>query len=153
MAKIRCYTLFDCTATGIKGRNRHRGLPVTTAQAQVLTNEQQLALAMNQQRNWDTFLQILSLRTQPDILLEPLLITDPAVIKVGLGWPAARAWMFEFVADRQDVFLLGSDSLGYLREDSQGVPMLKNLTESAENLKDHIICGGTRPNTAYMEIP
>lgn len=151
MVKIRCYTLFDCTATGIKGRNRHRGLPMTTAQAQVLTDEQQLALAMNQQRNWDTFLQILSLRTQPEILLEPRLITDPTVIRVGLGRAGSRAWMFEFSTDREDVFLQAGDKLGCLHSDSQGVPMLKNLTESAENLEDHITCSG-RANTKYLEI-
>lgn len=152
MHKIRCYTLFDCTATGITGRNRHRAFPVTTALGTVITQADQLALAMHQQRNWDTFLQVISLRTQPDILLLPVVIEDLAAGIVGLGRSAKQVWMFEFNTDRQDVFLKGTDPLGYLLDDAHGVPMLRNLTEFTESLEDYVVCQGSRPNTVFVEI-
>ena len=94
------FTLVDVTATGV---TRYRA-------------EQELE--RNQQRNWETITQILSLRTQLFGLTEPIMDTT------------GTRWMFEFETDRDGVFGSNADPTEILRVDAEGVPMLVNLNNS-----------------------
>lgn len=111
-AKIRCSTRFDITATGVK-----RGFK---AEARDSDRENQSRgiwqRQRNQQSNWETINQIISLRTLPEEISQPR--RDDQNI-----------WSFEFTVP--DVHSLGNDSdeLCLLREDAHGVPMLTGLDE------------------------
>ena len=39
-------------------------------------------------------------------------------------------WGWSFNAEREDVFLEGSDPVGLLKKDLHGIPIIKNLTET-----------------------
>jgi hypothetical protein len=73
----------------------------------------------NQQRNYETLLQIFGLRTQPQE------ITQPAC--------QDGVWQFTFESENEGVFGVhnNSDPLAGLLIDCEGVPMILNLTEQS----------------------
>lgn len=85
----------------------------------------------NQQRNWETLLQILGLRAQPMDLVMP-------VCRNGV-------WEFEFLIEAEDVYNVDGNILGGLEQDCNGVPMVTGLTEHA-GLGRIIITQGTDQN-------
>ena len=64
--KIRCRTLFDITATGITGHHKPSRIPFTDNSGQLILDERSWNRGRNQQRNWETLTQLISLRTQAD---------------------------------------------------------------------------------------
>ena len=112
--QIRCRTLFDITPTGITGHFRPERLPFRDDADQLIDSQKAWNRARNQQRNWETLTQLISLRTQVSILESPLRYKD--------------CWQFAFEFD-QDVF--GSD-LSVLISDCDGIPMLLNLGEKSD---------------------
>ena len=111
--QIRCRTLFDITATGITGHYRPERVPFQDDRGNLVKNVQDWNRGRNQQRNWETLTQLISLRTQVSIMKKPQ--------------QDGESWHFDFDID-QDVF--GTD-LSVLETDCEGVPMLLNLGEKA----------------------
>lgn len=125
---IRCHTLFDISKTGILNRRHPTDM-----------NEEQLALwnnDRNRQCNFDTILQVISLRSQPENISSPKkeefkfedcdsfgflfdTITDEVINK----------WIFEFTVNYQGVFNDGINELGALYTDCDSVPMITGLSE------------------------
>lgn len=130
--KIRCSTLFDITQTGVDNHNRTVVWPYTTRTGLVITNQGDLLRARNQQRNLDTIIQVLSMRTQPLNIssIELLEDQDPNSWGFGIIGQAARVWSFTFDVESHGVWAKDNDELYWLRHDTQGVPMLVNLTET-----------------------
>lgn len=115
--KIRCRTLFDCSRTGITGRFRVSELPFQDHSGTTIANQQDWTHGRNRQRNWETLVQILSLRTQPQELSAPVRHED--------------GWVFEFEIERDGVYgQSGSqDEFAELKKDAQNIPMLIGLGE------------------------
>ena len=116
--KIQCQTLVDITATGTTGHVKPSRMPFTDQAGSKITDVAQWNRSRNQQRNWETVTQLISLRTQVDNLKEPQLIND--------------RWCFEFEVENQNLFTSGIDQLSVLKADCAGVPMLVGLNESAQ---------------------
>jgi hypothetical protein len=116
--KIQCQTLFDITATGTTGHVKPSRMPFTDQAGSKITDVGQWNRSRNQQRNWETVTQLISLRTQVDNLKEPQLLND--------------RWCFEFEVENQNLFTSGMDQLSVLKADCAGVPMLVGLNESAQ---------------------
>lgn len=118
--KILCRTLFDCSYTGITGHFRISEIPFNDRQGQRITDQESWNRSRNQQRNWETLLQIIGLRTQPQDLTIP-------TYKDGV-------WEFEFKSESAAVYeILGNpDPLAGLKADCEGVPMMLNLNEQPE---------------------
>lgn len=116
---FRIRTLIDITPTGVVRSNGTQDLE------------------RNQQRNYETVLQVLGLRTQPHILLPPTVID----IANGLAsrWfgetyhqcSVHRVWEFYFRADRTDAYAIGDNKVGGLLQDFEQVPVVTGLTETA----------------------
>lgn len=115
--KVLCRTLFDCTWTGVTGHFRESQLPYTTRSGQVLHTQADWNRARNQHRNWESLLQIISLRTQPMNVSRPIKRSD--------------GWYFEFDVEAEGVLSsgFGSDDFAGLRADCEGVPMVTGLDE------------------------
>jgi hypothetical protein len=111
--KIVCTTTFDITATGVTGHYRVSRVPFLDWAGRKIANEQDWHKSRNQQRNWETLQQLLSLRTQVFSATQPMVIHN--------------CWQFEFEVESADVY--GQD-LSLLQEDCEGVPMLTGLTET-----------------------
>jgi hypothetical protein len=84
----------------------------------VIHTPEQWNRARNQQRNWESLLQIMSLRTQPMNVVPPTKHKD--------------GWHFEFDVEAEGVLgsEFGSDDLAGLVSDCEGVPMVTGLDES-----------------------
>jgi len=132
MKKIRCSTLFDITQTGVDNHNRTVVWPYVTRTGLSLTNQGDLLRARNQQRNFDTIIQVVNMRTQPLNISTPELLEDqdPAAWGFGIIAQSARVWTFTFDVEAMGIWNQDHDELYWLRSDSEGVPMILNLTET-----------------------
>lgn len=118
--KIKCVTHFDITATGVRSTLNKNRIPFRDAAGQHIRDEQTWNRSRNQQRNWETLTQIISLRALPTDITNP----DPSQDSQPI------TWSFEFEVERPDSVALGGDPLGSLSEDCRGVPMIIGLDES-----------------------
>ena len=116
--KILCRTLFDCSCTGVTGNFRPGELPFQDRAAQTVQSQLDWNRSRNQQRNYETLLQIFSLRTQPQNITVPVKIDN--------------AWQFEFDSESEGVFDVygNADPLAGLKLDCDGVPMVVSLGEA-----------------------
>ena len=97
--KIRCYTLFDITNTNISHRQNHS----------VVTNQAEYVKQRNQQANFETMLQVISMRSQPENITTPKQLS---VSKKDLRWgdkiqfktDDVIMWSFSFTISHSGVF-------------------------------------------------
>jgi hypothetical protein len=122
---ITCYTLFDITPTGVV--NRHR--PVEEEQIPIWLHKR------NTQCNFDTVLQAVSLRSQPEIIRMPEKIqirfdefTDFGFLYQQQENELYTCWSFDFDIQHASVFNDGVNDLGALYSDCDTVPMIKTDT-------------------------
>lgn len=115
--KIRVHTLFDCSTTGVTGHFQYGKLPFKNQAGNQITNEDEWHRARNQQRNWETILQIISLRAQP--------------VNVSTTTRIDNTWEFEFEVESEGVYSVDgtADNLDSLYIDCAGVPMMTGLDE------------------------
>ena len=143
---INCYTLFDITDTGIRSHIRSAQFPMLDKHGNEIQNEQEWNKARNQQRNWETIIQIISLRAQPVRIIGPR--------KVPIRWKNRSentyAWKLNFEVEHSSVFYSDNNELGALINDAKNVPMLVNLNEYVD-LKPYLILEGSLLNT-YFEV-
>jgi hypothetical protein len=108
------YTLVDITATGI---TRSRG-----------DNE----LERNQQRNWETVMQCIGLRTQPLDIKTPVLLDYDFEFDFGEMYTAPYSvWMWSWSVERDGIYDLPGQAMGGLVKDFEQVPVITGLAESA----------------------
>ena len=108
-----CYTLVDITNTGV--------IKVPTGQTHDLQR--------NQQRNWETLLQVLSLRTQPMMIDLPKM-TEVAMVAMKFGSQYGgiqRVWQFSFAAEYAGIYSVES-----LSQDTNQVPCIDRLDETIQ---------------------
>lgn len=117
MYRIRCHTLFDITQTGVLNRSKPTGDDVTG-----------WIKRRNTQCNFDTVLQVISLRSQPEVVRTPtqhsLTETDYNNFGFLYSIETVSCWTFEFEVQHSSVFENGITSLGALYQDCEGVPMI-----------------------------
>ncbi len=109
------FTLIDITPTG------------------VINYSPQNELKRNQQRNWETVQQILSLRTQPTILETNDFIADLKDYNFGVNYTGQQhIWTFKFGVDYPDIYQAGPDKFGLVKYDFQITPIILGLDETAK---------------------
>jgi hypothetical protein len=111
--RIRISTTFDCTTTGVTGHYKAAQLPFRDHALQLIDSEHSWLRSRNQQRNYETLMQLANLYTQP-------MNCSPSEHK-------NDQWSFEFDTEFDGVFSSGDDSLGLLKAATSGVPMLDKL--------------------------
>lgn len=114
--KICCRCQFDITATGVKSNLNKNRMPFVDESGVEIRDQISWNRSRDKQRNWETLLQVISLRTLPYDITNPELMN---------GW-----WKFEFTVDNISSVELDGDPVGSLRKDVQGVPMIVGLDES-----------------------
>jgi hypothetical protein len=137
--KFACQTLFDITATGVTGHCKTSRMPFQDRAGQIIKDETSWNRSRNQQRNWETITQILSLRTQLFDLTEP--IQDQT----------GSRWMFEFETETDGVYGPDSDPVSVLRSDAEGVPMLRELNNDPD-IEIVLVTKGPRQNIWFAPI-
>ena len=121
--RIKIHTDFDITNTGVV-RNYRAGLLPQTVAGNIINSESEWTKLRRQQANWETLIQVISLRTQP-------LNIRTTVNK--------SSWTLEFDVDYIDVFGKNGDPLGLLKEDIGNVPLLTGLDEKKDLEKVSVI--------------
>lgn len=136
MIIITCYTLFDITQTNVLNRNR----PPADF------NVEDWLYKRNTQSNFDTILQAISLRSQPEIIKSPLELEIKFDEFDNFGFLYEQeeektypAWMFQFSIQHPSVFHDGLTELGGLYNDCHKVPMLL-CGHEYKNLANFIDC-------------
>lgn len=104
MARYKIKTTVDITRS-----NPDRGDPDQVRQAQ--------------QNNFNTLIQAIGMRANIEWIHNPLRSMLESQGKIAY-------WLWEFEVDQADVFLSNGDPVALLKQDLQGVPILKNLTET-----------------------
>jgi len=108
-------TDFDCRPTGVTGHFRTNVLPFVDRADQSITNFDSWNSSRNQQRNWETLLQLIGLYTQPQSISD---------IRMKNG-----RWEFEFETEFDDVFRLNDDPVGLLKQACRGVPIINYVQQ------------------------
>jgi|TARA_R110000868_G_scaffold38786_3_gene135443 hypothetical protein len=135
--KYAVQTFFDITATGITGHFKPARIPFRDNAGNAITDQELWNRSRNQQRNWETITQILSLRTQLFRLQAPVANN------------LADTWMFEFETESDHIYGNDNDPTSVLTADSAGVPMLLGLNNRPE-LKPFIVTNGPFQNIWFM---
>ena len=130
MIKIKVRTLFDITTTGVTGHFKTSRIPFTDRAGHRIDTVDAWNRARNQQRNWETLTQLIQLRTQIDNVVEPAFLDD--------------TWEFTFTTETE-IFNDGTDSVGVLKADSEGVPMLREL-DNDPDIESVLVTLGPRQN-------
>jgi hypothetical protein len=123
--RIRCYTLFDITKTGVLNRKA----PSTYSADELKVWEHR----RNTQANYDTILQVISLRSQPEENTDTTekIINFKEFSNFGFLFDDEedkKCWHFDFTILHTKVFYDGIDELGSLLGDANGVPIVKTDT-------------------------
>lgn len=124
--RIRCTTLFDITRTGIANRK-----PPTNSTVEFLSDWEK---KRNTQCNYDTVIQVLSLRSQPEELTDPVQTEIDFTESDKFGFlfedeGPKSGWTFDFTINYAQVFFDGINELGLLYSDCDGVPMVNVHTQ------------------------
>jgi hypothetical protein len=117
---IRVKTDFDCRPTGITGHFRPHTLPVIDQQGQTVMDQATWLRSRNQQRNWETIMQLISLYTQP--------------LRVSRVRLENLRWQFEFDTDQEDIFKINDDTVGRLKQSCNGVPVINYVEQELTTL-------------------
>lgn len=138
---IRCYTLIDITPTGFTAK------PKTPEEI----------IRRNQQRNYETFQQLISLRAQPSVIHKPIRIDDVQIEEHIFGnyyMPSLfpyTVWMFDFESEHMDSYADNKSPVGSLIQDFNGIPIIDNLAETAK-INNTINTLGEHANTYFQVI-
>jgi len=87
----------------------------------------------NQQRNWETVLQCISLRTQPLHIMKPQ-VYEMHLDEYDFGdfyYGTHNVWMWSWAVERDGIYDLPNKKLGALQTDFEQVPIITYLTETA----------------------
>ncbi len=113
-------TDFDCRPTGVTGHFRTNILPFVDRADQPITDFESWNSSRNQQRNWETILQLIGLYTQPQRISD---------IRMEKG-----RWEFDFETEFDDVFRLNDDPVGLLKQACRGVPIINYVKQQLTTL-------------------
>lgn len=130
------FSLVDITATNIT-----RGMTDT--------------LERNQQRNWETVLQCIGLRTQPQYVQAPVQSTfsDIGIAEFGDFYTGEqRIWYWQWAVEGEGIYDLPGKELAGLQQDFEQVPIITGLTETARFLLPIFYPYGTIKNIYFKQI-
>jgi hypothetical protein len=127
---IKCYTLYDITKSNITFRKKF---------VEIINADERKS--RSQQSNFETILQIINMRSQPENISEvdrlDIDITKIEEYKFGYLYSKEYTkletftlWKLMFSIDHPDVFHNGIEELGNLLSDCDQVPMIIDLNET-----------------------
>ena len=129
-------TLVDITATGVI---RH-----TTADE----------IPRNQQRNWETVLQCIGIKAQPQSIEGPYcktVVIDETTVFPEMYHGEQRCWIFSFGVDHEDVFQAKDDPVAGLDQAFTKVPVICGLEETARFMLPIFYPYGAIKNICFMK--
>ena len=140
MQIIDVVTYFDCTPTGTKSYRKLQPGTVNAVGHKIQTMDD-WNFSRNQQRNWETILQVVSLKTQAIDITNPIIMTRED----------KKVWQFSFAIEHTGIYDNGNDQLGLLKEEVHGVPMITGLNETYKEgfLMPYLLAKGENQNIMF----
>lgn len=135
--RFSCTTRFDITATGVTGHFKSARVPFEDRAGCIIQDISDWNRSRNQQRNWETVQQIISMRTQISASTEP--------VRTG------STWHFEFETETPGVYGTDDDPVAVLYSDATGVPMLVDL-DNHKDIAPFIVTSGTEQNIWFSAL-
>ena len=135
--------------------HRHRGYSlIDITKTDVTKYTPELERMRNKQRNWETVMQVLGLRTQ--IMGVKQLATDSVDLtryKFGKNYSGRhRVWTFEFEVEFQNLYLKDFDPYGVLKYDFSHAPIILGLDETAQPPMPLFYTDGASKNIYFISI-
>lgn len=130
------YSLVDITATGVT-----RGDNDSTER--------------NQQRNWETVLQCIGLRTQPLHIQAPVYELNISLKNADFGdfyTGEQNIWCWSWAVESTGVYDLPNSPLGGLHKDFEQVPIITGLDETARFMLPIFYPYGTIKNIYFTQV-
>jgi len=121
---------------------------------QVTKHSAEDELLRNQQRNWETVLQCIGIKAQPQLIEGPYrrtLIIDENTLFPEIYFGKQEVWFFSFGVEHEDVFLLKNDPVGALDEAFAQVPIICGLEETARFMLPIFYPYGSIKNICFMK--
>ena len=136
---ILCRTLFDCSQTKTTGHFRSSQLPFVDGSGKTIRNLDDWTYSRNQQRNFETIMQMISLRAQPEIIRTPM--------------ENNGTWEFEFAVEQAGVYSVDGklESTAGLLIECNGTPMIVGLNEK-QSLEPMLITQGHQQNIWFESV-
>jgi len=106
----------------------------------------------NQQRNWETVQQILSLRVQLiDFKYLGCTTCDLQKFSFGINYSGMHnVWNFEFAVEHDGIFSTDIDRYGSLKDDFKITPIILNLSETAKPTLPLFYASGPEKNIYFI---
>jgi hypothetical protein len=123
MHTITLYTRFDITYTGIR-QHHSKLIPTTDRSGYEISTLLQFNVSRSQQSNWETINQLISLRTLPDNIKDPVVDTVDG----------KKVWRFSFDVSNLDAIGSEDTPLSMLIGDCKGTPFITGLTEETSDI-------------------
>lgn len=131
------YTLVDITATGVtRGTDDNEKL-------------------RNQQRNWETVLQCIGLRTQPQHIQLPqvAIFEDISIAEFGDFYTGTqKVWAWSWAVEQDGIYDLDNRELVGLQHDFEQVPIVTVLDETARFMLPIFYPYGTIKNIYFKQV-
>ena len=130
------YSLVDITATGVtRGDNDNT--------------------ERNQQRNWETVLQCIGLRVQPQHIQLPVTATfeDISIAEFGDFYTGTQQiWTWSWAVEQEGIYDVGNEPLAGLLKDFEQVPIVTGLAETAKFMLPIFYPYGTIKNIYFTQV-
>jgi hypothetical protein len=129
------YSLVDITATGITRGNND-------------------SLERNQQRNWETVLQCIGLRTQPQLINAPeVIVSEVNHFNFGDFYSGTHhIWQWIWAVEADGIYDFPNKPLGALQQDFEQVPVVTYLTETARFMLPIFYPYGSIKNIYFKQV-
>jgi hypothetical protein len=130
------YSLVDITATGV-------------------TRDEVDSIERNQQRNWETVIQCIGLRTQPLHIQEPITAISETTDIGEFGdfyTGTQKIWTWTWAVEHEEIYNLGGNPLAGLLKDFEQVPIVTGLEETARFMLPIFYPYGTIKNIYFVQL-
>jgi hypothetical protein len=129
MYEFRVHTLVDITDNGLL----QKPFPFKTLGGEVVHDKESLAMARNQNNNFNTMLQLLQIRGNITWEQPPMRL-DQTLGNTGFGRfyeGKHNSWHFQFFTEQMEVYGDAQDPTGQLKDDFNLVPIINFCKETA----------------------
>jgi hypothetical protein len=107
----------------------------------------------NRQRNWETIVQVISLRSQPIVLNEPVLLSRQNLKDYEFGKAHSvnktNVWVFSFGVENGTVYGNDNNKLYWLEQDMNNIPIITGLSETQSFEPRTLQCFGSGKNIHF----
>ena len=135
--------------------HRHRGYTlVDVTKTDVTKYTPELERMRNKQRNWETVMQILGLRSQIMGIRQLKTETvDLSGYQFGDSYTGKhRVWTFEFEVEFENLYLQDHDAYGTLKNDFAHTPVILGLDETAQPPMPLFYTNGSSKNIYFISV-